>query len=361
MSNWQFRLKIFVAVIVMAMSCKWVIAQEPESIAVRGLSVAGRVFRMAAAKGMSQVVVIEGLAGNEKDAGPSTGLWLPETGEVLTSTFNLRANPRTITVRMPDGRRVLAQMRGRDETRRIVLLKIEEKEATASVPALEVLRRDAMQPGMWVIALGGAQASESTGNEERKEAVLGPLSVGILSATERISRKTVQTDANLNPANYGGPVVDIEGRLIGIAVPFVPGAKSEADNAQWYDAGVGFVVPLDGLADVLLRMRAGEVLKGGLLGAEIKPGKGETTGALLGKLMKDGAAEKGGLLAGDRIVAIEKRRVMDATQLKSVLGEFLAGETIKVQIVRDGGEKEFSVVLQESAPEKNANKSEKVP
>ncbi|MGV3607605.1 MAG: S1C family serine protease [Planctomycetaceae bacterium] len=339
----------------------WSAAQEPEVNASRGLIVAGKVFRQAAAKGMSQVVVIEGLAGNEADAGPSTGLWLPETGEVLTSTFNLRANPRTITVRMPDGRRMLAQMRGRDETRRIVLLKIEEKEQASGKPSLEVLRRDAMQPGMWVIALGGAPASELSGKEDQKEPVIGPLSVGILSATERISRKTVQTDANLNPSNYGGPVLDIEGRLVGIAVPFVPGAKSEADNAQWYDAGVGFVVPLDGLADVLSRLRAGEVLKGGLLGAEIKPGKGETTGAVLGKLVKEGAAEKGGLLAGDRVVAIEKRRVMDATQLKSVLGEFLAGETIVVRIVRDGGEIERSVVLQEANPEKSANNSKKLP
>lgn len=339
----------------------WSAAQEPEANSARGLLVAGKVFRQAAASGMSQVLVIEGLAGNEADAGPSTGLWLPETGEVLTSTFNLRANPRTITVRMPDGRRMLAQMRGRDETRRIVLLKIEEKEQASDKPSLEVLRRDAMQPGMWVIALGGAPASELSGKEDQKEPVIGPLSVGILSATERISRKTVQTDANLNPSNYGGPVLDIEGRLVGVAVPFVPGAKSEADNAQWYDAGVGFVVPLDGLTDVLSRLRAGEVLKGGLLGAEIKPSKGETTGAVLGKLVKDGAAEKGGLLAGDRIVAIEKRRVMDATQLKSVLGEFLAGEKIVVRIVRDGGEIDCSVELQEANPEKNANNSKKVP
>ncbi|MFO0885491.1 MAG: S1C family serine protease [Pirellulales bacterium] len=228
--------KIVAAVLAVFVMGAWSAAQEPEVNASRGLLVAGKVFRQAAASGMSQVVVIEGLAGNEADAGPSTGLWLPETGEVLTSTFNLRANPRTITVRMPDGKRVLAQMRGRDETRRIVLLKIEEKEQASSKPSLEVLRRDAMQPGMWVIALGGAQTSESPMRDDRKEPMLGPLSVGILSATERISRKTVQTDANLNPSNYGGPVFDIEGRLVGIAVPFVPGQSRKQTTPQWYDA-----------------------------------------------------------------------------------------------------------------------------
>lgn len=350
-----FRLGWVVGIVFALWRPTLVIAQDADALA--GMQVASKVFRSAAKGVAKHVVVIEGLAGNEADAGPSTGLLVSDQGEVLTSTFNLRTNPRTITVKLSDGSRVLAKMLGRDETRKIALLRLEKQVTVASY---SIVPRQEIRPGMWVVAVGGASGIVDSAASEKEQERLGPLSVGIISATARLSAKTIQTDANLNPSNYGGPLVDLEGKVIGISVPFVPGAKSEADNAQWYDAGVGFVVPLDGLAPILERMRKGEVLKAGILGAEVKATKGETNGIVLGKLVPGLPAEKGGLQPGDRVVRLQGRKVLDASQFKALLGEHLSGDKITVVVVREGGEKELSIELAESpvVKQKDADKKE---
>jgi len=69
--------------------------------------------------------------------------------------------------------------------------------------------------------------------------------VGILSATNRIWGKAVQTDAKISPGNYGGPLIDIRGNVIGILVPLSPQGQGEVAGAEWYDSGIGFAVPLN--------------------------------------------------------------------------------------------------------------------
>ena len=71
------------------------------------------------------------------------------------------------------------------------------------------------------------------------------ISVGIVSAVNRIWGKAIQTDAKISPTNYGGPLVDIAGRVLGVLVPLSPMATDELAGVEWYDSGIGFAVPLD--------------------------------------------------------------------------------------------------------------------
>jgi serine protease Do len=93
--------------------------------------------------------------------------------------------------------------------------------------------RDETFVGQWVVAMG-------IGFGDAEPA----LTAGIISAASRISAKAIQTDANLSPANYGGPLVDLDGRIVGICVPLSPGGKQEGAGAEWYDSGIGFAVPI---------------------------------------------------------------------------------------------------------------------
>src|SRR5262249_41731663 len=135
-------------------------------------------------------------------------------GYIITSTFNFLKRPPVITVVFPDGKRHVAKLLGRDDTRKLCLLKVD---GVQSLPVPEFVPRSELKVGQWAVAVGVGYGDGSPA-----------LSAGIISAASRISGKAVQTDANTSPANYGGPLVDLDGRVIGVCVPLSPGSKEVA-------------------------------------------------------------------------------------------------------------------------------------
>ena len=95
----------------------------------------------------------------------------------------------------------------------LVLLKVESE---TPLPVPTAVPRGEMQVGQWTVAVGRALSSDEIN-----------LSVGILSAVDRIWGKAIQTDAKISPSNYGGPLVDLQGRVLGILVPLSPDAQNE--------------------------------------------------------------------------------------------------------------------------------------
>src|SRR5207248_10979450 len=88
------------------------------------------------------------------------------------------------------------------------------------------------------------------------------------SALNRIWGKAVQTDCKVSPANYGGPLVDLEGRVIGILVPASPSAEDETAGVEWYDSGIGFAIPLEDINKVLDKLKQKKDLHKGVLGIQ---------------------------------------------------------------------------------------------
>ena len=89
-----------------------------------------------------------------------------------------------------------------------------------------------MRVGQWAIAVGRTFESDRPN-----------MAVGILSALDRVWGKAIQTDAAVSPNNYGGPLVDIRGRVLGVLVPLSPEAADEMAGVEWYDSGIGFAIP----------------------------------------------------------------------------------------------------------------------
>jgi serine protease Do len=307
----------------------------------RGTLLAPKAFRAAAAKVQPSLVRIEGFGGIAPGAGdggyqapgegPTTGIIISEGGYILTSTFNFLRKPPIITVVLSSGRRHVAQLLGRDETRKICLLKVD---GVSDLPVPQFAPRDEIKVGQWAVAIGVGFGAEQPA-----------LSAGIISATSRISTKAIQTDANTSPANYGGPLVDLEGRVIGVCVPLSPGSRDEAAGAEWYDSGIGFAVPLDGLDELLGRLKAGETLKHGFLGVTAEPYGEPPTGVQIKELVPDSPAAKAGLEKGDKILSIAGAEVIDVTHLRSVLGRHFAGEQVEIAIRRGDEEKRVRAEL----------------
>jgi len=209
------------------------------------------------------------------------------------------------------------------------------------LPAPRYVPREQLKVGQWAIAVG-----VGFGGEE------AAISAGIVSALSRISGRAVQTDANISPANYGGPLVDIEGRVIGLCVPLHPQSKEAAAGSQWYDSGIGFAVPLHGADKLMASLKAGKTVQGGYMGVHAKPADAKGTGVVVSKVQKGSAAEKAGIKPNDRILSVDGEGVIDVAQLRVLIGRYAAGDKIKVKIRRGEEELEIEVTLAVAAPPK---------
>jgi serine protease Do len=320
-----------------------------------GYLLAPKVFRAAADRVRPSLVTIESFGGVAKGGGkaakggrtpvqgiskpgegPTTGLVVSPDGYILTSTYNFIRNPPVITVVLHDGSQHVAKPLGRDETRGIVLLKAELPEGVAlSVPAF--VRPDEVAVGQWAISVGVGYGGEEPA-----------LSAGVVSAKHRIFGKAIQTDANTSPANYGGPLIDIEGRVIGLCAPLSP-QGGVGVGVQWYDSGIGFAVPVAGNEALIERLKAGEVVRPGRMGVMPKPGvaSASTTGGgvEVAAVQPNTPAAKAGMQPGDIIVALDGQIILDMMQLRSVIGRYVAGDKVLVRVERGDDGFEVEMVL----------------
>jgi serine protease Do len=307
----------------------------------QGYRLAPKAFRAAVAKVEPSLVTIETFGGvgpsssgggvggiNRPGEGPTTGLVVSGDGYIITSSFNFIRRPAVITVVLPDGSRKVAELLGRDETRKLCLLKVE---GATNLPVCEYVPRDRLRVGHWAVTVGVGFGDDSPA-----------VSAGIISATARVSRRAVQTDANISPANYGGPLVDIEGRVIGICVPLTPGSKEVGSGVEWYDSGIGFAVPMAGYEKFIERMKKGEVIEPGKMGVTGKPADEKTGGGVVvDKVMPKSPAEKAGIKSGDRVIKADGDEVLDMTHFITIIGRYVAGEEIAIELKR--GEEKIDV------------------
>jgi serine protease Do len=295
-------------------------------------------FDAAVARVAPSVVQIETVGGLEKvegafwGAGPTTGLIVDPNGYILSSIFNFVHQPASILVRLPDASRRPARRVATDHARMLVLLKIDVKEP---LPVCEIAPRDAMRVGQWVIALGRA----FEGNQPNR-------AVGVLSALNRIRSRAIQTDAAVSPNNYGGPLVDIHGRVLGVLVPLSPQSADELAGSEWYDSGIGFAVPMEDIRRVLPRLKNGEDLHPGLAGIGLKGSNVYTAPPIVAVVPPKSPAAVAGLRAGDRIIEIDGRPIARAAEVQIALGRHYAGEKVRIVTLRgkDRIEREITLV-----------------
>ncbi len=318
--------------------------------ALSGTRLATKAFRVAANKVRPSIVFIEAFGGvpaaqgriggiGRQGEGPTTGLIVSPDGYIVTSTFNFIQNPPIITVVFPDGQRRVAKLLGRDETRKICLLKVDGVE---DMPVPEFVARNELRVGQWAISVG-------VGFGDTEPAI----SAGIISATSRIGGRAVQTDANTSPANYGGPLVDVEGRVIGICVPLSPGSQETGAGVEWYDSGISFAVPLHDSPSLLTALKEGKTVRAGYLGIQPKPADDESGGVVVAKVMPKSAAEKAELKEGDRILTVDGEPIADGNQLRTIIARHVEGDTIKLLVKRGDEELELEATLI-AAPQRSA-------
>ncbi|HEV7282378.1 MAG TPA: PDZ domain-containing protein [Pirellulaceae bacterium] len=296
-----------------------------------------RAFKEATRAAAPFTVRIDTVGGLERigetllPIGPFTGTIVSPDGFIVSATYNFLSEPQAILATLPDGRRAAAKIVARDEARMLTLLKVETE---SPLPVPTAVPRSEMQPGQWTLALGRAYEGE-----------LPNLSVGVLSASNRIWGRAIQTDAKISPINYGGPLVDLRGRVLGILVPLSPEGAEPLAGSDWYDSGIGFAVPLEDVFAQLDRLKTGENLKPGVMGIAIKGQDIYSTAVELAAVPPGGPAARAGIKAGDKIVEAEGQPIVRQAQLKHALGALYAGQSVSVVVERKGERLSFDVPL----------------
>ncbi len=294
------------------------------------------MFRSAAAKMELSLVTIESWGGvraregkiggiRKQGEGNTTGIAISTDGYIITSTFNFITRPPIIMVVTRDNKRHTAKLQGRDDLRKICLLKITDLDPNESLVVPEIAPLDKIKVGHWAVSMG-------VGYGDRSPAI----SLGIISAKNRIGGRAIQTDANISPANYGGPLIDIDGRVMGICVPMNPQSQAIGAGVEWYDSGIGFAIPLDGAEKLLERLKDSNIkIEPAFLGvmADANP-SGE--GMWIEQVVPESTAAKAGLEIGDVLVAIGGKPVSDQMSFKQVLIAFEAGQKTTLEYLVQG-------------------------
>ena len=278
------------------------------------------VERVAASTVRIEVIGLPADGEAAAGAGPSTGLVVGADGWIVTTSFAVTPETVEVIVVMPDGSRSPAKVVGRDVARTIVLLKIE---SPAPLPVPTAAPASELRVGQWAIALGRAWTASQAS-----------VSVGVISALGRGWGRAVQTDAAVSPANYGGPLVDIHGRVIGVLAPIPADTAGMNVGTELYDSGIGFAVPLEDIVRRLPTLQAGKTIQPGLLGITYASRDIFSQPPVIATARAGAPAAKAGLRTGDRIVAANGRDVTRIAELRHVLGGLSAGDSLRIAVVR---------------------------
>lgn len=264
----------------------------------------------------------EGSAEAAAGRGPSTGFVIAK-GRIVTTAFAVPDDVDSAIVVLPDGGRRAATVRGRDASRGLVLLAVDD---LPDVPEAEPVARGELRPGQWAIAVGRGW-----------DAARPSVAVGIVSATDRVWGKAVQTDASVSPMNYGGLLVDIAGRVIGILAPLPADTAGMTEGTELYDAGIGFAVPLEDVLAILPRLERGESLVPGVLGIGYRSRDAINGEPVIASVRQGSPAAEAGLEPGDRIVRIGERMVRRIADARHAIAPRYAGDAVAVTVERGGG------------------------
>ena len=280
--------------------------------------------------------VPEGPGSNQPDRmGAGSGFIYSEDGYVLTN-HHVVEDADEIIVKMADKREFVAELIGSDAASDIAVLKIK---ADKALPYLKLGDSESVRPGQWVAAIGSPFNFEQT------------VTAGIVSAKGRSNRAQqyvpfIQTDVAINRGNSGGPLLNMDGEVIGI--------NSWILSSSGGYIGLSFSIPIEVAASTAKQLRETGKVERGLLGvvvgvvtremAEVV-GLDRPIGALVNDISPGGAADRAGILPGDVILSFNDDRLETWSDLPPLVGANPPGTEATVTIRRENKEKVFDVTL----------------
>jgi putative serine protease PepD len=263
----------------------------------------------------------------ERTDGLGSGVVYDASGLILTNA-HVVGRADVVDVVLADGTHQTGEVVGADASRDVAVVRIDD---TDGLPVAPLALDEPATVGSLAVALGSPFGLEQT------------VTSGIVSALDRlvpgndVNIGMIQTDASINPGNSGGPLANRAGEVIGI--------NSSIFSETGQNSGIGFAIPIDIATETARRIVAGEDLEPARLGVEVGQSEEGDAGAVVEKVTRGSAAEEIGLEGGDRIIAVDGGAVKGANDLVVKISGHFPGDTVTLQVVRDGETIELDAVL----------------
>lgn len=256
-----------------------------------------------------------------------SGFIVSADGSILTNQHLVR-EAKEIVVILNDGREFPAKVIGQDPNTDIAVIKIDAKD----LPYLTIGNSDDLEVGQWVVAIGtplGLQAS---------------LTVGVVSAKGRNNldienvEDFIQTDVPVNQGNSGGPLLDLDGSVVGMNTAIV------TQNGSGGYMGISFSIPSNMIRHVYDEIIATGKVSRGYIGIYMQQmdrdlaqafGLKSNDGALVAEVKPDSPAAKAGLKQGDVILKVNDQKVVNVAILRNLVALTKPNSTINLEVLRD--------------------------
>ena len=280
--------------------------------------------------------------GGEVPRGVGSGFIISSDGLLLTN-HHVVDGADEIYVTLTDKREYRGKLIGSDRRTDVALVKIEAR----NLPNLTIGDSNKLRVGEWVLAIGSPFGLENT------------VTAGIVSAKGRDTGDYlpfIQTDVAVNPGNSGGPLINMNGEVIGI-------------NSQIYSRtggfmGISFAIPIDEAMRVADQLKtSGRVVRGriGVAISEVTKevaeplGLERARGALVRTVEAGAPAERAGVEAGDIILRFDGKEIVRSSDLPRMVGSTRPGTRASLQVWRRGKLQELAITVGEMAPDKTAD------
>lgn len=280
-----------------------------------------------------------------------SGFVISEDGYVLTNEHVVASFStdgelvNSVNVYLRGGRKIKGDVVGHNPDGDLALIRLHEP---PGVPALEFGNSDAVEIGQTVIALGDpflVGSQEIFFQFDPIPDFEPSASVGIVSALHRYSKAytdAIQVDAAVNPGNSGGPLLTLEGKVIGI------NGKIENPYGVGINHGIGYAIPSNQARRFVkpLREAKGDIVRHGTIhGVEMALRRGELPGLPVVSVVPGSYTDRLGIRAGDRFLEVAGYRVPTSNRYLGVLGAFPAGSVIPLRIARGSDLFEKAITL----------------
>jgi serine protease Do len=266
------------------------------------------------------------------------GFIASEDGHILT--WNVVGNSQKVEATLADGRKFEAEVVGTDPDTDIAVVKIDADE----LPALKLGDSDALEAGDWVVGISNAMGLGRT------------FAAGLVTAKNRSGlglvalENLVQTNINLQIGDAGGPLLDLDGNVVGINF-----AKFSGERGM----GISFAIPSNMAKDIYEQLVKTGTVERGFLGVALKDLDAKTAkaldlekaeGVVITDVIEDSAAEKAGIKRYDVLVEFNGKPIESAARLIIRVAALKPGTRIELVVLRDGQRQNLTVTLSKRPP-----------
>jgi serine protease Do len=268
-----------------------------------------------------------------------SGFIISADGYILTNN-HMVGEADKVEIELTDGRKFTAELKGADPESDVAVVKIDAKD----LPFLELADSDKLEVGEWVLAIGNPFGLSHT------------VTAGIVSAKGRTNvglatyEDFIQTDAAINFGNSGGPLLNLNGKVVGI---------NTAILGTTGNIGIGFAIPINMAKAVYPQLiKTGTVERGylGLLPDELTQsmadllGLKDKKGVIISEITKDSAADKAGLKHNDVILEFNGKPVESQAEFRRDVALLKPDSEVEIVVWRDGKRKTFTAKLDKRPP-----------